>query len=72
MTRLEADFERCVGAGACEAVAPDVFEVGDDGTVRLLRPHPADADLPDVREAVRACPTRALRLVTEQPAPGGG
>ncbi|CCG04860.1 ferredoxin [Blastococcus saxobsidens] len=72
MSRLEADLERCVGAGACEALMPDVFEVGDEGTVQILRPHPADAEVRDVEEAVRQCPTGALQLVTEQPAPAGG
>ena len=23
--------ESCIGCGACTAVAPDVFEIGDDG-----------------------------------------
>ena len=67
VSRLVADLERCVGTGACEAVVSDA-----GGGVQPLRPHPADADLPDVREAVRACPTRALEPATEQPAPTGG
>ncbi|MCF6506037.1 ferredoxin [Blastococcus sp. MG754426] len=72
MNRLEADLERCVGSGACEALAPDLFEVGDEGTVTVLRPRPEGAELRDAEEAVRQCPTRALRLVAEQPAPAAG
>ena len=61
MSAVEVDRERCVGSGSCEMLAPDVFEVGDDGVVGLLRPlEQADAD--DVRDAVAACPTRALAL----------
>ena len=37
-------------------------EVDDDGVLAVLRPEPVDADLPDVRDAVQACPTRALAL----------
>jgi ferredoxin len=44
-------------------MAPDVFEVGDDGELVVLTPEPDDAVMPDVRNAVQACPTRALRLV---------
>jgi ferredoxin len=44
-------------------MAPDVFEIGDDGELVVLIPEPGDVDLPDVRNAVQACPTRALRLV---------
>ena len=62
MSRVQVDPELCVGSGACEALAPDVFEVDDDGILVVHRPEPADDELPDVREAVRACPTRALSL----------
>ena len=62
MTRIEVDRDRCVGSGTCEALAPTVFEVDDDGVLAVLRPEPAEEDLPDVRDAVTACPTRALAL----------
>lgn len=62
MSRIEVDRDRCVGSGTCEALAPAVFAVDDDGVLAVLRPEPGDADLPDVRDAVTACPTRALSL----------
>ncbi len=62
MSRVQVDPELCVGSGGCEALAPDVFEVDDDGILVIHRPEPADDELPDVREAVRACPTQALSL----------
>ncbi|SDC03475.1 ferredoxin [Geodermatophilus telluris] len=58
--RVGADRERCVGSGQCELLAPDVFEVGDDGAVRLLQEDPADDGA--VRDAVQQCPTGALSL----------
>ena len=63
MTRIEVDRDRCAGTGGCEAVAPDVFEIGDDGVLVVRRPEPDDGVLDDVRDAVDTCPTRALRLV---------
>ena len=62
MSRVEADRDLCVGSGTCESYAPDVFEVGDDGLVTVLRPEPEDDDLPAVRDAVAGCPARALEL----------
>jgi ferredoxin len=62
MSRVEVDRDRCVGSGTCEALAPAVFEVDDDGVLAVLRPEPGEDDLPDVRGAVTACPTRALAL----------
>jgi ferredoxin len=62
VSRVEVDRDRCVGSGTCEALAPAVFEVDDDGVLAILRAEPDAAELPDVREAVAACPTRALAL----------
>ena len=61
--RIEVDRDRCAGTGGCEALAPGVFEIGDDGALVVLAPEPDEADLPDVRDAVAACPTRALTLL---------
>ena len=63
MTRIEVDRDRCVGSGTCEALAPAVFEVDDDGVLAVVRAEPGEEELPDVRDAVAACPTRALSLV---------
>ena len=62
MSRVEVDRDHCVGSGSCEALAPEFFEVDDYGVLAVLLPTPADDQLPDVREAVQACPTRALAL----------
>jgi len=62
VTRIEVDRDRCVGSGTCEALAPAVFEVDDDGVLAVLRAEPVAHDLADVRDAVTACPTRALSL----------
>ncbi|NEM05107.1 ferredoxin [Geodermatophilus normandii] len=58
--RVTVDRELCVGSGACEVLAPDVFEVDDDGAVRVLQAEPDDEDA--VRQAALQCPTRALSL----------
>ena len=60
--RIEADRDLCVGSGTCELLAPDVFEVSDDGVVRVLRPEPGQTDEDAARDAVTQCPTGALRL----------
>ena len=63
MSRVVVDRDRCVGSGACEMLAPDVFEVDDDGVLVIHREEPAEEELPDVRDAVQACPIQALALV---------
>jgi ferredoxin len=63
MTRVEVDRDLCASTGGCEAILPEVFEIGDDGALVILQPEPPNALLPEVEQAIAACPTRALRLV---------
>ena len=60
--RIEADRGRCDGLGMCEAMAPDFFEVGDDGTVVVLDDRPGEEHRTDVAAAVDSCPVLALKL----------
>ena len=62
MSRVQVDRDRCVGSGVCESLAPEVFEVDDDGALVVHRPEPDAAQLDDVRDAVQQCPARALAL----------
>ena len=62
MSRVLVDRERCVGSGVCESLAPEVFEVDDDGALVVHKPEPADEELDVVRDAVQQCPARALAL----------
>jgi ferredoxin len=63
VARLEADRERCVGAGMCALTAPGVFEQDpNDGRVVLLHDRPTGAALDAAREAVDLCPSGALTL----------
>ncbi|TDL11698.1 ferredoxin [Mycolicibacterium obuense] len=57
---LRVDTTKCSGIGLCEATAPAVFEVGDDGQARVLEGEPDAADRSAAREAVDNCPTGAL------------
>jgi ferredoxin len=60
--KIEVERLKCVGLGLCEDAAPDHFEVGDDGQLIVLVENISEEDVKAVQEAVRACPTAALRL----------
>ena len=61
--KVVVDQDKCVGAGQCVLLAPDVFDQRDeDGVVVLLQEFP-DASLhDDVRQAARVCPALAIEL----------
>jgi ferredoxin len=61
--RVVADTEKCVAAGQCAMVAPEVFDQNDeDGTVILLQAEPASDQGDAVAEAVMLCPAQAIQL----------
>ncbi|MEV4375527.1 ferredoxin [Streptosporangium sp. NPDC049644] len=60
--RVVLDPDLCQGHAECEFAAPEVFSVPRRGVVEILRDTPPPPLLDAVREAVRNCPTRALRL----------
>ncbi len=63
ITKIVVDRGRCTGIGICESIAPDRFEVEDDGTLIVHGDSVSAADLAEIDEAVRGCPAAALKLV---------
>ncbi len=60
--KITADREVCIQAGNCVMVADAVFDQDDDGVVVVLVDEVPEAELDRVREAVKLCPSQALRL----------
>ena len=59
---VEVDKAKCIGCGLCTSIAPEVFELGDDGFS-----HAKDADgdkkyAKEVKEAVDSCPVKAIAI----------
>ena len=61
--RVEVDLDKCTGHGICESIADDVFEVQDDGTVRIDEIERPESDRDRMLQAVTQCPAAALRLI---------
>ena len=61
--RIVVDRDRCIGTGICESTAADVFEVQDDGAMKLLIDEVADTDRDRMEQALARCPTGALKIV---------
>ena len=56
--RVQRDV--CVGSAICVQIAPEVFELGDDGKSRVVDALAADEET--LREAERNCPVQAIVL----------
>jgi ferredoxin len=63
--RIEVDLGKCTGHGICESIAEDVFEVDDDGSVRIHGDHRPESDRDRMQKAVIQCPAAALKLIED-------
>ncbi|WP_394427909.1 ferredoxin [Streptomyces sp. SGAir0957] len=68
---IAIDHDKCIGAGQCALIAPEVFDQRDDGMALLLVDRPGAAQAPAVREAAESCPLSAI-TVAEPGVPDGG
>jgi ferredoxin len=62
LVKVHADTEVCIGAGNCVMATETVFDQGDDGVVVVLVDEVPEGEEEHVREAVRLCPSSALRI----------
>ena len=65
MYRVTIDRSLCNGYGVCESLAPDVFELDNDGLAVL---HTGVSEDEAVREACDNCPMGAITLEKVQAA----
>jgi ferredoxin len=61
--KVEADREVCIQAGNCVMVADNLFDQDDDGIVVVLVDEVPGGEEDLAREAVKMCPSQALRIV---------
>jgi ferredoxin len=62
MVKISADRDVCISAGNCVMAADAVFDQDDDGIVVVLVDDVPAAEAEHAREAVKLCPSQALRL----------
>ncbi len=65
MVRVAVDQELCIGAGVCELLEPEVFELDNDIVISSVT---GDELLPRARAdvVVDRCPSRAIAIVEEE------
>ena len=49
--------ESCIGCGTCTGVAPDVFEMNDEGLSSVI-----GDDVDSAKEAAESCPVEAIEV----------
>ena len=60
--KIIVDYDLCQGHGMCEAEAPEVFKLNDDGTLTVLNESPDPSLSKKIDNAVKYCPTMAISV----------
>ena len=58
--KIVVDKDECTGCGNCADIAPEVFELDDEGMSVVVDPDGAGEDT--IREAAESCPVDAIAL----------
>lgn len=64
--RARVDPEVCIGVAACIAIAPEVFELGDDGLAQVIDDKDRQAGEDLLLEAAEGCPVQAIILEDDE------
>lgn len=60
--KIVVDRSKCSSIGLCEATAPDIFEIGADGSLIVLMDDIPEDRRGDLEQACENCPTQALSI----------
>ena len=63
--KLKVDKDICIGCGACGAIAPDVFEMDDEGLATLVVEEIPEESIEDAIDAKEGCPVNAIEEISE-------
>ncbi len=60
--KAKVNRDACIGCGACQAIAPKVFELDDEGLSQVIVEDIEKDDQDEAREASESCPTAAIEI----------
>lgn len=58
--KIEVDLNTCLGYAICVGIAPDYYELDENGIARVLKIDVATEDENRVRETAAVCPQLAI------------
>lgn len=60
--KVNVDKNVCIGCGACQAIAENVFEIGSDGLAEAKVETVSEEDKDNAIDAKDSCPTGAISV----------
>lgn len=63
--RAVVSQDACIGCGLCPSIAPDVFELKDDGKAHVIAEPVPESSQDAAKEAEASCPVDAIAVQDE-------
>jgi len=60
--KVKIDKDKCLGCGTCVAIAPEVFEIGEDGKSKVKEEVDLEKNKEAIKQAKMSCPTQAIEI----------
>jgi ferredoxin len=64
--RLVFDRDNCIGAAACAAVLPEVWDIASDGKASVKVPEFDQEKLEENLEAAKSCPVNVIHIINNE------
>ena len=62
-SQVAVDPDRCIGTAECVRLLPEAFRIDESRGVSVVQPAARSANPALLAEAVRSCPTGAIRVI---------
>jgi len=63
--KIKINKDKCLGCGTCVAIAPEVFEIGEDGKSKIKEGADLEKNKDLLLQAKEGCPTQAIEVEEE-------
>lgn len=58
--KVQVNKDLCIGCGQCEAVASNIFEIGNEGVAEVITDNIKEEEIDEVKGAIDGCPVDAI------------
>lgn len=62
ISKVVVDRDTCIGAASCVAIAPDVFDLDEDGKAIVKKGGLKTTDNETILDAAKSCPVDAVKV----------
>lgn len=63
--KIKVNQDACIGCGACPSIAPEIFDLNDEGLSYVKVEEIKEEDTESAQDAIDSCPTGAIEEIKQ-------